>query len=95
MLTSGNSNPLVCAANLLKVTRAEIPYDRLLGVDPNLTDRPGAEVLSEYKRDIEWLIATYEPRVEIESWLSFNANAASGHIRAVPQFKLKEEDELA
>lgn len=94
MRASGNGDPLVCAANLLKTVRGEVPYDRLLGVSPELVDRPAAAVVSERKRDIEWLIETYEPRVEISGWAKANVGAGEGDIRSMPYFKLREEDDI-
>ena len=32
MRSSGNGNPAVCADNLTKISRGEIPYDRIRGV---------------------------------------------------------------
>lgn len=94
MRTSGNGDPLRCAANLLKTVRGEVPYDRLLGVSSELVDRPAAAVLSERRRDIEWLVETYEPRVEISGWAKANVDAREGDVRSIPYFKLREEDDF-
>ena len=71
-----------------------MPYDRLLGVSSELVDRPAAAVLSERRRDIEWLIETYEPRVEISGWAKASVDARDGDVRSIPYFKLREEDDF-
>lgn len=42
MLASNNGDPRQCAANLLKLTRGENPYDRIKGIDAAITDAPSA-----------------------------------------------------
>ena len=43
MLASNNGDPRQCAANLLKLTRGENPYDRIKGIDAAITDAPYLE----------------------------------------------------
>ena len=38
MRASGNGSPEVCAANLLRIVRGEVAYDRVRGVDGTLID---------------------------------------------------------
>ena len=40
MRASGNGRPEQCAANLLKITRGEVPYDRLKGLGTSAIDGP-------------------------------------------------------
>ena len=61
MKEQGNSLPEVCASNLLRLSRGEIPFDRLRGRNTALIDRPNAT--AEAQQDIEWLLENYEPRV--------------------------------
>lgn len=61
MKAQGNSLPEVCASNLLRLSRGEIPFDRLRGRNTALIDRPNAT--AEAEQDIEWLLENYEPRV--------------------------------
>lgn len=42
MRASGNGSPEVCAANLLRIVRGEVAYDRVRGVDGTLIDKPNA-----------------------------------------------------
>ena len=67
MKSSGNGKPEQCAANLLMMTQGEVPYERLKGLSAGLIDMPGALVTAEAGADIEWLLTTYEPRVDINS----------------------------
>lgn len=63
MLASGNMAKEVCAANLVKTVRGEVPYVRMKGVDSRWIDAP---ITEEYKAraDVKWVIETYEPRVK-------------------------------
>ena len=61
MRASGNGSPEVCAANLLRIVRGEVAYDRVRGVDGTLIDKPNAT--DEAVADAEWVLETFEPRV--------------------------------
>ena len=63
MRANGNGNPQICAENLLKCTRGEVPYERLKGLDPSLIDQPANNAEANLRRDIDWLVGTYEPRI--------------------------------
>ena len=65
MKAHGNGAPEVCASNLLRIVRGEVPYDRVRGRDGALVDQPNAT--DEAIADAEWLQETYEPRVNVES----------------------------
>ena len=67
MLGKGNGEPQTCAANLLQTPRFSVPYERLKGIDGELVDSPATESADEMAADAEWLLETYEPRVEINS----------------------------
>lgn len=67
MRSSGNGSPKVCAENLLKCTRGEIPFERIKGLDPRLIDMPIAAARSAVQQDAEWLLETYEPRVIVDA----------------------------
>lgn len=67
MRANGNGNPTVCVENLLQMVRGEIPYERIKGLDPRLIDQPASNVEADVRQDAEWLIETYEPRVEASS----------------------------
>ena len=64
MKAHGNGNPETCAANLLRIVRGEIAYDRVRGRDPRLIDNPSSMV--DAVADAEWLLENYEPRVEAD-----------------------------
>jgi len=65
MRASGNCRPEQCAANLLKLTRGEVPFDRLKGIGSSVIDNPTQEASISLEADAEWVIETYEPRVNI------------------------------
>ena len=90
MRASGNGNPAVCADNLLQIVRGEVPYERVKGLDPRLIDRPSSIVAVDAKQDAEWLIETYEPRVEATSIEIHPSNAAHGGFTITAKTTEKE-----
>ena len=67
MRAKGNGAPNVCANNLLQITRGEVPFERVKGIDHRIIDRPLSIAVAEAKQDAEWLLETYEPRAEVTS----------------------------
>lgn len=67
MLAHGNGSPELCAQNLLRISRGEVPYERVKGLDPRIIDRPTLTAIAEVQQDAEWLLRVYEPRVEVEA----------------------------
>ena len=91
MKAEGNGRPAVCADNLLKINRGEVPYERVKGLDPRLIDRPFGIAEAEIQQDAEWLLETYEPRVEVNA-ININAtDAASGGFALTADIKEQEE----
>jgi len=90
MKASGNGLPETCALNLLRIVRGEVPFDRVRGVDGTLIDR--ANVTAEFQADIEWLLETYEPRVEIESIEESAEAFMAGDYASIVKIKRKEEE---
>lgn len=64
MLPHGNSVPPVCALNLLRTFRGEVPYVRTKGIDRALIDTPATESW-RFDADAEWAVGAYEPRAEL------------------------------
>ena len=62
MLSSGNGPREICAANLIKTIRGEVPYERTKGINRRMIDTPSINE-SAIKADVSWLIETYEPRI--------------------------------
>ena len=87
MRASGNGSPEVCAANLLRIVRGEVAYDRVRGVDGTLIDKAVA--------DAEWVLETFEPRVESDSITSNPAAAFSGDFGMIVNIIQRKEDEDA
>lgn len=67
MLPKGNGSPQICVANLIRMTRGEIPFARVKGIDPRHFSRPALTEKEPLMADIEWLIETFEPRVDINN----------------------------
>lgn len=82
MLAKGNGLPAVCTLNLMRTTRGEVPFERLKGIDSALVDRPISEINSLLLADLQWLIETYEPRVQMTSEQLLQVAAQSGQFQA-------------
>ena len=67
MKASGNGTPQVCVQNLLKTIRGEVPYERIKGIDRTLIDRPSETASLDLVGDVEFVVGTYEPRVQLGS----------------------------
>ena len=67
MRAEGNGAVEVCANNLLRIARGEVPFERVKGLDPRMIDQPISEAQSSIRQDAEWLLATYEPRVTVNA----------------------------
>lgn len=65
MKSKGNSDPVLCAMNLLSFRAGEIPLDRMRGLPADLIDRPVSE--SRLRSEARWLLKNYEPRVSLNS----------------------------
>lgn len=91
MKAHGNGRPETCASNLLRIVRGEVPYDRVRGRDGSLIDQPNATEAAI--ADAEWLLETYEPRVEIESIKADSEAASSGDFSTLIDIKRKEAEE--
>lgn len=91
MKASGNGSPAVCAGNLLKLTRGEVPYERVKGIDPRLIDRPFGIAEAEIQQDAEWLLKTYEPRADVNAINIKPSDAPSGGFTVTADINEKEE----
>ena len=91
MKAQGNGTPETCASNLLRIVSGEVAYDRVRGRDATLIDKPNAT--DEVIADIEWLLGTYEPRVDVESPEAIAEGALTGDFSTLVNIKRKEEAE--
>ena len=80
MLRKNNSNPAICVNNLTKISRGEVPYDRVKGISFAQLDAPITQATDEIVEDAEWMLSTYEPRVAIESIEVTPTDAPTGHF---------------
>lgn len=93
MRAHDNGNPLICANNLLKTVRYQVPYERIKGIDPAVIDQPIAQAKLQYIKDAEDVLATYEPRVTLNNVSAYADSTATGGFRFVADISLKEEVE--
>ena len=80
MLASGNSERHLCALNLIRTVRGEVPYVRTKGIDRALIDIPESERW-RYKADVEWVLDAYEPRVTFDE-VDFERGTERGDVVA-------------
>lgn len=91
MRASGNGNPAVCANNLLSISRGEVPYERIKGLDPRLIGKPISTVEQEIQQDGRWLLETYEPRVNVSRISVSQTDAVAGGFQITADIEGKEE----
>lgn len=91
MKAHGNGNPETCASNLLRIVRGEVPYDRVRGRDGALVDQPNAT--DEAVADAEWVLETYEPRVNAESITGSGEAVKNGEFALLVNIDRKEDEE--
>ena len=92
MLSKDNGNPAVCANNLIKIARGEVPYDRVKGVDLSI-DKPAAQAVDDVADDVTWLLSTYEPRVDVESVDVVPDDVKGGHFSIKANINTTKEAE--
>ena len=59
MRANGNGAPNVCASNLLRLIRGEVPYERIKGLDPRMIDKPITTAEPEIQQVAGCLLETY------------------------------------
>ena len=91
MKAHGNGNPEVCASNLLNIVRGEVPYDRVRGRAGDLEYR--ANITEEAIADAEWVLETYEPRVNVESTEAIMEATLTGDFSILVNIEREEDDE--
>lgn len=90
MKAHGNGTPETCASNLLHIVRGEVPFDRVRGRDGSLVDLP--DPTDDVIADAEWVLETYEPRVDVESATSQLKQPLTGDFDTLVNIKRKEEE---
>lgn len=89
MRAKGNGTPQVCANNLLRMARGECPMERTKGLDPRLIGSPLPSALDSLAQDAQWLIDTYEPRVDFQG---INTAQGDGSGNVIITAKIKEKE---
>jgi len=67
MRSVGNGNPENCVQNILSITKGEVAYNRAMGIDSDLYDKPITQVGGLLIADVQEQIETYEKRVQLNS----------------------------
>ncbi len=91
MRASGNGKPRVCAENLLKCVRGEVPYERIKGIAPRIVDAPYTEARQAFVQDSSLLIEIYEPRARLDYIDLIPADGAQGGFNIAMEITEKEE----
>lgn len=91
MKAHGNGKPETCASNLLRIVRDEVAYDRVRGRDGALVDQPNAT--DEAVADAEWVLETYEPRVDAENIIGSGEAVKNGEFALLVDIDRKEDEE--
>ena len=90
MKSIGNGNPRTCAENLLKCSRGEIPYERIKGLDATLIHAPRVDATQRLMQDADWLVSTYEPRVDVNEIKVTPEDGVNGKYSVSVDLTLKE-----
>ena len=90
MIAKGNGAPAVCANNLLKIVRGEVPFERVKGLDPRMIDIPAGEANISIQQDADWLLSTYEPRADVKSVNVQASDAVAGGFIVTADITEKE-----
>ena len=91
MKAHGNGKPETCASNLLRIVRGEVAYDRVRGRDGALVDQPNAT--DEAVADAEWVLETYEPRVDAENIIGSGESVKNVEFALLVDIDRKEDEE--
>ena len=89
MLAKGNSNPEICVQNLLKTVRGEVPYERIKGIDRTIFDASSKDAANDLTADAEFVIKTYEPRVNVDDIEIEAVDGAKGGFKITAKVKNK------
>ena len=93
MKSTGNSRTELCAANLLRMTRGEVPYERTKGLSSANIDSPSSRAGDDMAADAEWLLENYEPRIDVNS-VNIGAIASeTGDFLLNADIKINQEKE--
>jgi len=63
----GNERILQNVYNLINTFRYEVAYNRTLGIDPAIFDKPLDTAITLYTAEVFRIVSDYEPRAEVKS----------------------------
>lgn len=67
--------------NLISTWRYEVAYNRTLGIDPSIIDKPAPVAAALYTAEVYKLVQEYEPRARVSS-VRYNGITPDGNIDA-------------
>jgi hypothetical protein len=67
--------------NLISTWRYEVAYNRIMGIDPALVDKPAPMAAALYAADVYRLAQDYAPYITVKS-VNFNGITSEGDIDA-------------
>jgi len=94
MKSIGNGSPEQCAYNLLRISRGEVPYERLKGLSTATIDAPAAMATTDVEADAEWVVETYEPRVDVNSINLSASDISGGDFSIAADITVRKDEEL-
>lgn len=62
----GHNRVLQNVANLIRTFQYEVAYDRLLGINPDVFDKPQEEAFALYSAEVYRVVSTFEPRAKVK-----------------------------
>lgn len=63
---TGTERVIQNVTNLINTWKYEIAYNRTIGIDPGLMDKPSDEAAINYTSKVYELISNFEPRAEVQ-----------------------------
>lgn len=81
MLAMRNGTAQRCACNLLQMIRGECPYDRMRGLDGDITDAPMTGAFGMVAEDVSWTLKYYEPRADAQDTALLIEDVIKGKFR--------------
>lgn len=90
MKSSGNGKASVCAENLLKCVRFDVPYERTKGLNPRLIDSAMGEAAVRLKQDAELIIEVFEPRAVVNEIRVEPGDTANGGLSVTADIRERE-----
>lgn len=67
--------------NIFRISRGEVPYQRDLGLDPDLIDLPTDSYIIRYQQDVIKQLRKFEPRVKVKRFTWSESDFMNGYLK--------------